>query len=263
MLGDAAWSKDWADRLGKAACQILVEDENAALHGYREVLKEAPGLVRTPTYECNRAFLSEFKMEERVEAVCNIAVNAGRQALEATKTDALLCGIVGPMPAGYDYDLDDLPKYVGDITVYLLDKGVDCVQVEGYSWYPAFQKAVETVRRVNSIPIPMSAFYKIEGDLVPETYEQCWILAGNLDLELLGFELSLEQALQFPDRLTADLPLGFAINSLSGFDKETQKAALAVLMENDPSMIIGGHGLSSDDWNDLKKLIGNLELNEI
>ena len=259
LLGDSAWSEDWANRLGKAACQILVEDENAVLHGYREILKDSPGLVRTPTYACNRAFLKAHDLEERIEAVTNIAVDSGRAALDALKQDTLLCGVIGPMPKDFEFEIDDLPRYAGDIAVYLIDKGVDCIQIEGFSWYTAFQKTVETVRRVNSAPIPMSAFFKLDDDLDVETYEQAWTLAVNLNLDLLGFELSLEQALKFPDRLGADLPMGFAINSLSGFDEAKQIEALTVLIECDPSLMLGGQGLSSDDWRSLKTLIEKIQ----
>ncbi len=198
LLGDYDWVPHLVAQTQKPLIQSLLDDENALSHGYRQALANRPGLIRTPTREINQSFLSPLKMEDRVEAACNIAVSAARQALRVLGLDSVLCGVVGPLAGEPPWSKADVSRFLGEEAIFLIDKEVDCLQLEGVGDLKSFQQVLEMIKMVNLAPVPLSAFL----DLRQKPTDQLWVdlltLANGLELELVGMELTLEQALDLP-----------------------------------------------------------------
>lgn len=247
LLGDACWYEETQAKTGEAITQTTLKDENPLLHGFRSQLQAGAGLLRTPTRFAGRSFLAPWSLAERVEAVCNISLNAARQANQVMGHDAVICGVVGPL-AEAPLDADQVHKAVGEPAIYLLDKGADCLSLEGFTNLESFRWGMECLKMVNNVPVPLSGFLDLQGVPTAVLLAGLELTAAEVDLELVGLELSLAQALQLPPAQPGSCGWGWMIKAGPDLPPAQRQQALQTLLSYDPSLILGGTGLSTAAW---------------
>ncbi len=247
LLGDACWFSEIEAKTGQALAITTLEDQNPLLHGFRNQLQAGAGMLRTPTRFAGRSHLKALGLEERIEAICNISLNAARQANQVMGQDALICGVVGPA-LGEALDEALTRKAVGEPAIYLLDKGADCLQLEGFANLTQFRWGMECLKMINNVPVPLSGFLQVSGLPDLPTLNALARLAQDLELDLIGLELTLDQALALPPSLPDSCAWGFMLQAGGAQPLGKRQQALAQLTGYDPSLILGGLGLCTADW---------------
>ncbi|PCI23523.1 MAG: hypothetical protein COB67_12660 [SAR324 cluster bacterium] len=258
-MGDHHWPSSFKKDSEKPLAQTIVEEENILVHRYNGELRKQAGLIRTPTVECNRTFLRELGLEERIEAIHNIAVSTGTDTITNGGFDSLLAGTVGPyFNPDPDLRIDEMEKAFGEPAVYLIDKGIDVLLLQGFTDLTMFQVAVRSMRRVNSVPIPLAAFFRLqEADM--DTVNRVLNLADQLQIELVGFEVTPSLLEKLPEQMPAcETALGFQLgeNPEEASSQQQLRAACEKLLTYTPTMILGGQGLSAEKWENCRTWIG-------
>lgn len=258
LFADHLWFLAMERDQGKAMAQLLTEEGNELSNAYRLEIQSGAGLIRTPTLHCNRSFLRKHGLEERVEAIHNVALQTARDCLTKMNADALLCGVVGPLLEEEEEDQDhwqvELQRQVAEPAIYLIDKGADCLQLEGYVDPEKFKLALKSLRKVNQVPVPISAVFRLSPAHGPEVMAELIHYAAVLEIELIGFELSLEEAAQLPEPMgEPEIAVGFQIRAgLEPITDELIEQGLKRILGWNPTMMLGGMGLGREDWQRVK-----------
>jgi len=99
----------------------------------------------------------------------------------------------------------------------------------------------------------------LEETLTEELLEKLRGLAQSADLDLLGLELTLEQALSLPERQDWSIPMGFMIKGGSKpLTSQEEAQALERILSYDPSLVLGGPGMTGKAWGEIAQALQSL-----
>ncbi|OGG96600.1 MAG: hypothetical protein A2508_10555 [Candidatus Lambdaproteobacteria bacterium RIFOXYD12_FULL_49_8] len=259
LFGDAYWESEIPLK-DKSLAQFILEDEVPLLHCFHNQLKLGATLLRTPTRHSTLPDLAKLGLSDKSEALHNIAVSSGKHAIAAGGFDALLAGVLGPhlLVEGEDREAIWERDYA-ESAIYMIDKGADCMMVEGINDFLMFQAALRGIKKVNQVPVPVSAFFRL-GEDRPKMIEKLYYVAELLELEAIGLELRLsEVAALSPDMLPTDLALGIQLlGEPQPLDKKERDQAIVSLLKLNPTLILAGEGMESAQWIELKPRIQEL-----
>ncbi|MCP4296892.1 MAG: hypothetical protein GY786_14920 [Proteobacteria bacterium] len=253
LVGDHRWSPGKSNVGASSVPRVILDEGSLLAHYYNKVLKQNPGLIRTPTAHCNRSYLQSLDLLEKIEVIHAASVSTGKAAISNGNHDTLLAGTIGPyLNPEASLRIEEYERVFGESAVYLVDGGVDVLLLEGFTNFLEFQIAVRTMRRLNSVPIPLAAFFK----MVPfdvKLFHQVIEFAERIGLELIGFELDIESIEMVPvNLLHEEIALGF---QLSWDYNRTLKYPLEKVIDEldrcKPTMLLGGDGTSVEDWKEL------------
>ena len=257
VIGDYCWFSSATGQKGEFNAQTILTEENRLTHSYNQVLLEKPSLIRTPTAQCNNSYLKSDNLQHKIEAIHNIAVAAGRDAIAHMEADTLLAGTIGSLPpTDKPLHLEEYERIFGEPAIYLVDKGVDVLLLDGFSNFYEFQVAVRSMRRLNSVPIPLAAFFRLEL-FDPDICQRVFQFAEQMELELIGLDLPLNSIETLPaDLFLGDGALGFQIRWREGDEptEERFKKIISKLNTYDPSLLLGGEGVDAKAWNRFARL---------
>ena len=234
----------------------VLEKEQTLTFGYEKIVSQQPGLVRTLTKYCNESFLKHHKLDFRMEALINIAVNAAKHQKEQSGADVLIAGVLGPIRNnGGDLQDFELERIFSEPVIYQLDRGVESLLIEGFSDFHQWEVALKTVRKVNSVPVPIAAFLKIKAPFDLNLLQDALHLYDQLEIELLGFEIEIRELGDLIEVKKLKCS-GFGLMLHSENHAELSVAELDLvskqILEFGPTLLLGGAGLSSIDWQKIK-----------
>ena len=249
LFGDADWSN--GSSLSKPPAQYILEDEIPLLHAFHAQMKAGYSLVRCPTMQTSRSWLGPEETAERIEAVHNIAIQLAKHTQEQGHFDALVAGVIGPPKSLEKLSHQRaLEHEFGEPAIYMIDKGADCMVVQGFSDWDSFETAAKILKDVNRVPVPCSIFFRPTED-PKEILPRLFVLGETLEFEAVGLELPLSEAAKLTK---ADLPtdLSFGLQILPESGKELAGSAriqaMEALLALEPTLLLAGEGMGNQAW---------------
>ncbi|MDH5560571.1 MAG: homocysteine S-methyltransferase family protein [Deltaproteobacteria bacterium] len=262
LLGDYDWFEEITRDIKKPLAWVVIENEAALALAYEKALSVGPGLLRTPTLTFNSLSLSKIKLNYRLEAAISIAISTGKHLKAKYQADCLLAGVLGPLPKDVggmrEYEMQ---KIFGESAVYIIDQGVDTLLLEGFDLIGEWEVALKTVVRINSVPIPIAAFFRMAKPFDPTLLKRLLRLSESLEIELLGFEIEIKDLWEFEGFIKETrFPYGIKLvdSSNSEIDQKALSGCLRIIERLQPSLLTGGKGIKREKWLEIKKtLAGN------
>jgi len=250
LFGDDLWYGTSDDVSFQSLATSILEQSSILAQHYKKKLQNNPGLIRTPTCQFNRYELSKINFEEKIEALQNIAVSTALFAIQETQSDTLLAGTIGPYN-GRDRNIREaeLQRYFSEPAIYLTDRGVHTLLLEGFTDSGQLKKAILSLRKINSVPIPLAAFYRISSQTKSTTISDLIKYSDQIGIELIGFEVDLEELINLPACLNnRQTPLGFQLMNRGNISNLDLEQICEKLVSFSPTLILGGKGLKEEDW---------------
>jgi len=254
LFGDDFWYSTSDDVSYQTLTKSILEQETLLAQKYKKKLQSNPGLLRTPTYQFNRYELNKIHLEEKIEALQNIAVSTALFAIQETKSNTLLAGTIGPYN-GKDENIreSELQRYFSEPAIYLTDRGVHTLLLEGFSDPEQLKRAILSLRKINSVPIPLAAFYRLSAQTDSAIISELIEYSDQIGIELIGFEVDLEEIIKLPNCLNnRQTPLGFQLMNRGNFSNIDLEQVCGKLINFSPTVILGGEGLNEEDWKNCK-----------
>jgi len=259
LFGDADWSN--GPSASKPPAQSILEDEIPLLHAFHGQMRAGYSLVRCPTLRTGPSWLKDLDLTEKIEAVHNIAIQLAKHTQEQGDFDSLVAGVIGPPKSmehlGHDRALE---HEFAQPAIYLIDKGADCMVLQGFTDWQQFETAAKIVNDVNRVPVPVSLFFRPQED--PKQWlAPLFLLGETLEIEAVGLELPLSAMASLKKE---DLPsdLAFGLQILPESDKPLAGSmrilALEALLALEPTLLLAGEGTGAKEWESLVAEIKSL-----
>jgi len=259
LFGDADWSNGPSS--SKPPAQSILEDEIPLLHAYHGQMRAGYSLVRCPTFRTGPSWLEALGLSEKIEAVHSIAIQLSKHTQEQGNFDSLVCGVIGPPMSTENLGhRRALEHEFAQPAIFMIDKGADCMMLQGFSEWDQFETAAKALNEVNQVPVPCSLFFRPKND--PKNWlEPLFMLGEVLHCEAVGLELPLSEVMQI-SKVDFPTDLAFGLQILPEEGKELAGSARIQAIEHllalEPTLLLAGEGTGAKAWESLVAEIKSL-----
>jgi methionine synthase / methylenetetrahydrofolate reductase (NADH) len=168
LLADGAMGSMLYEMIGpqRAFEELNATEAEAVFRVHKAYLDAGARLIETNSFGANRFKLSPIGLGDRVVEFNHRAVKIAREAREASSTDVLIAGSIGPLGASRHVRQID-PAEVFEIfrehAAALEERGVDLFLLETFADSEDLATAVRAIRSFSQLPIVAQLTFSAEG----------------------------------------------------------------------------------------------------